>query len=104
MFIINIEPSPLRNRLYRIFLINGKSLDIGSNSCDYFILHQNKKKLYNHLSLFSDKERQIISSLQSSQLLYETFILNGYSTDLIKNINFFNLEILPLKNQIIKEN
>jgi hypothetical protein len=100
MFIINIELSPVRNKLYRLYLIDGNSIDIGNKCLNYYICHQNKEKLFHTLSLLSDKEKQIISSLKPSQLLYETFILNGYSVDLIKNINFFNQEILPLKNCI----
>jgi len=99
MFIINIEISPFKNRLYRLYLIDGNHIDIGNKIDSYYVCHQNRKKLYYHLSLLSYKERQIISSLKPSQLLYETFILNGYSADLIKNINFFNQEILPLKNK-----
>jgi hypothetical protein len=94
MFIINIEPSPLRNRLYRIFLIDGSTCDIGNKYRDYYLCHCDKKKRNRELGLLNEKEINMIKTLEPSQLLYETFILNGYSRDIIKNINFYNKEIL----------
>lgn len=104
MFIINIEESPLRNRRYRIFLINGNHIDIGFKDCNYYIDNANKKERNLFYKILDKEQKHLIMTCKPSQLLYETFILNGYSTDLIKNINFYNQEFFPLKNEIIKEN
>lgn len=94
MFIINIELSPLRNRLYRVYLIDGTCCDIGNKYREFYVLHHDRKKRNRDLSLLTRKEIEMLRSMRPSQLLYETFILNGYSRDIIKNINFFNQEIL----------
>lgn len=94
MNIINIEKSPLRNRRYRIYLLNGERYDVGFIKCKYYIDTGDKELRNFYYSLISHKIKQKLISLTPSPLLYETFILNGGTTDLIKNINFFNKEIL----------
>ena len=93
MFIINIENSPLRNRRFRIYLINGDHLDIGFKSSYYYIDNADKQQRNFFYKILDDKQKRIIFSCKPSQLLYETFILNGPTTDLIKNINFYNQKI-----------
>jgi len=94
MNIINIEKSPLSNRRYRIYLLNGKHYDIGLNECKYYIDHGDKKLRELHYGLFNKYTKHICSQLISGRILYETFILNGCTTDIIKNVNFYNNEIL----------
>jgi hypothetical protein len=97
MYIINIEKSPLRNRRYRIFLSDGDYYDIGFKSCYYYVDTGDHKVHDFFYKMMTNKERNTLLKLIPCQLLYESFILNGYSTDLIKNINFFNKEILDNK-------
>jgi hypothetical protein len=83
-------------------LLNGNHFDIGFPKCSYFIDNEDKiqRELFFNF-LFNNKDAvKTIRLLKPSQVLYECFILNGYSNDLIKNINFFNKEIL---NGNIKE-
>jgi len=84
--IINIEKSPIKEKRYRLFLINGDHYDIGLKNYCYYIDDKDiirREKAYIKLK-----------SIKQSELLYEMFILNGYSQNVIKNINFFNKEIL----------
>jgi hypothetical protein len=94
--IINIEDSPLRNRRFRIYLLNGDHYDVGFKKCKYYIDHHNKLKRELFYNLFNIETKNIILTLNPSQLLYETFILNGHSKNIINNINFFNKEIQKL--------
>jgi hypothetical protein len=93
--IINIEMSQLPNRLYVIYTISGDKIHIG-NRIDFFygggLGTKTSRKVYYHL--LSDKEINMLGSLKPSRLLYETYVLNGYSKSLVKNINFFNSRIL----------
>lgn len=90
MFIINIEKSPLRNRRYRLFFINGDRMDIGLKNHEYYIDNGNKdyRKLIYTL-MHKDARKQIMNN-EHGLILYETFILNGATRNLIKNINFYN--------------
>jgi hypothetical protein len=92
--IINIEDSPLRNRRFRIFFLNGKHYDIGFKKCQYYIDHHDKLRRELYYTVFNESSKIAIMSLKPSQLLYDTFILNGYSKNIINNINFFNKEII----------
>lgn len=92
--IINIEKSPIRNKKFRIYLLNGNKIDFGNDNCHYYIEHKNKKKREIFYKLLNNETKNLLTTLIPSQLLYETFILNGYSKNIIKNINFFNKEIL----------
>lgn len=94
MNIINIEETPLRNRRYRIFLLDGTKYDIGTKKDEYYIDHGNKEMRRLYYINLDKKALRICSRLQSSAQLYETFILNGATTDIIKNVNFYNREIL----------
>ena len=92
--IINIEKSPLRNRRYRTYLLNGDRYDVGFVKCKYYVDTGDKELRNFYYALMSKEIKQKIISLTPSPLLYETFILNGATKNLIKNINFFNKEIL----------
>jgi hypothetical protein len=94
MNIINIENSPLRNRRFRIYLLNGEYYDVGYKKCKYYIDTGNKEYRNFFYSILDARTKNYIMTMKPSQILYETFILNGGSTDIIKNINFFNKEIL----------
>jgi hypothetical protein len=94
MNIINIENSPLRNRRYRIYLLNGERYDVGFKKCKYYIDNGNKDLRKFYYTVFDKNAKHICSKLIPCQLLYETFILNGATTNIIKNINFYNNEIL----------
>lgn len=90
MFIINIEPSPLRNKKFRLFFINGNSMDIGLKNHEYYIDNGNKNFRNLIYSVMQDDVKKNIINNKHHLLLYETFILNGPTTNLIKNINFYN--------------
>ena len=96
MFVINVENSPIRNRVYRVFLINGDHVDIGDLKTFYYVNHKNKYKREQYFQSLTKTEIKVIQTLKPTQLLYEFFLLNGYSKNIINNINFFNQEILNI--------
>jgi hypothetical protein len=98
MFVINVENSPMRKYVYRVYLINGDHIDIGNMKTFYYTDHHDRKKRDSYLRNLTNTEIKVLQSLKPTQLLYETFLLNGYSKNIINNINFFNQEILPLKD------
>jgi hypothetical protein len=97
MFIINIEKSPLRNKRYRVYLINGDHYDIGFKSCYYFIDHHDKSLRNFFYQMMSNAAKNKLKNVIPCELLYEAFILNGATKNIITNINFFNREILETK-------
>jgi hypothetical protein len=94
--IINIEDSPLRNRRFRIYLLNGNHYDVGFKKCKYYIDNHNKLRRDLYYGLLNNDAKNTLMTLKPSQLLYETFILNGGSKNIINNINYFNKEIQKL--------
>lgn len=94
MNIINIEETPLRNRRFRVFLLDGTKYDIGTKKGEYYIDHGNKEIRTSYYIHLDKKALRVCRRLQSGAQLYETFILNGPTTDIIKNVNFYNREIL----------
>jgi len=94
MFVLNIENSPLRNRLYRVFLINGDHIDIGDMKTFYYTDHQDYKRREKYFNSLTNEQIIELQSLKPSRLLYEFFLLNGFSKDIIKNINFYNKHFL----------
>lgn len=93
--IINIEKSPIRNKRFRIYLLNGDKYDIGNINSSFYIDHKNKSQREMFYKFLNYKCKKTIYNLTPSPLLYETFILNGFSKNIINNINFFNKEVLP---------
>lgn len=100
MFVINVENSPIRNKVYRVYLINGDHIDIGDMKTFYFVNHGNKKKRENYFNSLTSRDIKVIQSLKPTQLLYEFFLLNGYSKNIINNINFFNQEFFPFSTKL----
>jgi hypothetical protein len=94
MFIINYEKSPLRSRRYRIYLINGEHIDIGFKKSEYFIDNGDIEFREFYYDLLNKKQKKHLMTCDPSQLLYETFILNGATIDIVTNINFYNQIIL----------
>jgi hypothetical protein len=95
--IINIEDRPAdSNRRFRIYLLNGDHYDIGFKKCKYYIDTGNKLLRKFYYKVMDQSTIDFIMALKPSQLLYETFILNGPSENIIHNINFFNKEIQKL--------
>jgi hypothetical protein len=90
MFVLNIENSPVRNRLYRVFLINGDHIDIGDMKSFYYTDHNDEKRREKYFNKLTNSQIEELQSLKPSRLLYEFFLLNGFSKDIIKNINFYN--------------
>lgn len=90
MFIINIEKSPLRNRRYRLFFINGDHMDIGLKNYEYYIDNGNKDYRNLIYTLMHKDAKKTIINNEHDYIVYETFILNGATKNLIKNINFYN--------------
>ena len=90
MFVINVENSPVRNRLYRVFLINGDHIDIGDMKSFYYTDHQDYERREKYFNSLTNEQIIELQSLKPSRLLYEFFLLNGFSKDIIKNINFYN--------------
>jgi hypothetical protein len=88
--VINVENSPLRNRVFRVYLIDGNHIDIGGMKTFYFIDNGDVKKRDAYFKSLSSSQIKQIQSLKPSRLLYEFFLLNGCSKNIIDNINFFN--------------
>jgi len=93
--IINIERSPLRNRLYIVYTAGGDIIHIG-NPFERFYTQAlgTKKERAKYYQEMGDYGLEYCRSLKAGRYLYETFILNGVSKNKIKNINFFNQHIL----------
>jgi hypothetical protein len=100
MFVINVENSPIRTKVYRVYLINGDHIDIGDMKTFYFVNHGNKKKREEYFNSLTSRDIKVIQSLKPTQLLYEFFLLNGYSKNIINNINFFNQEFFPFSAKL----
>jgi hypothetical protein len=91
-WIINIEPSPRRAFLYRVYLLDGTHVDFGNHATNYYVDTGDKNERRWYFRSMSKEKRKQVASLKPSAPLYETFILNGPSKNTIKNVNFFNKE------------
>jgi hypothetical protein len=93
--IINIERSPLRNRLYIVYTAGGDIIHIG-NPFERFYTQAlgTKEDRNNYYKKMGECQLAYCRSLKAGRTLYETFILNGVSRNKIANINFFNQQIL----------
>jgi hypothetical protein len=67
--IVNIEPSPLRNRKYRIFLLDGTHYDVGLKKFKYYVDHHDTKMRYLYYVLLTNEVKEKIISLKPSHVL-----------------------------------
>ena len=92
--IINIEVSPKKDRRYRVYMLDGSHMDIGNvNRLDEYIDTGDKKARANYYHSLDAVERREFLKLKASRVVIEACLLNGASTNIIKNINYLN-EIL----------
>ena len=93
--VINIEKSKLRNRLYVVYTAGGDTIYIGNHFEKWYTealgTKQSRQEYYKQLC---GDQIALCRSLKAGRTLYETFILNGVSKNIITNINFFNKKIL----------
>jgi hypothetical protein len=90
--IISIEPSPKRNKRYRVQLDDGRTYDFGQKSAQTFIDHHDETKRSNYWARhFANRtEKRLITELQSSPALFSAMLLWGRYTKLEENIKYLN--------------
>ena len=91
-YIIKIEPSPRKNKRYRVILSNGDKYDFGLLDGSTFIDHKDEKKRGNYIArhLSNKKENELIENLEPSPALFSMYLLWGYTSDLDENIRYLN--------------
>jgi hypothetical protein len=88
LMIINIEDSPIRSRRYRIFLLDGSKIDIGSSKEKNNYIDTGNKKIRKQFYTEMDSSDKIeFMKMRPSRVVLEACILNGPTRDIIKNIN-----------------
>lgn len=90
--IIDIKPSPVKNKRYRVIMNNGKHYDFGLKTGSTYLDHKDKdiKKNYWLRHMGNPIENKLIKNLIPSPALFSAYILWGETTDLQKNINNLN--------------
>lgn len=92
--IINIESSPLRSRRYRVYFLDGTFIDIGSSKrLDEYIDTSNERDREQYYKAMDETDRREFLKMRASRVVLEACLLNGPSTNIIRNINYLN-EIL----------
>jgi len=91
--IVDIQPSPIKHKRFRVTMDNGKQYDFGLDTGSTYIDHHNKIKRLNYWSRHYSNpiERRLINNLVPSPALFSAYLLWGESTDLNKNINHLNM-------------
>jgi hypothetical protein len=91
--IVDIQPSPVKYKRYRVTMDNGKEYDFGLDTGSTYIDHHNKIKRLNYWSRHysNPTERRLIDNLVPSPALFSALLLWGESTDINKNINHLNM-------------
>lgn len=92
--IIELTPSPLKNKRFRVTMDDGKTYDFGLKGGDTYIDHQDKKKRLNYWARHcaNDTERRLIDNLVPSPALFSAYLLWGDTPDIQKNIRSLNRE------------
>jgi hypothetical protein len=90
--IVSIEPSPLKNKRFRITMDNRKSYDFGLKGGSTYIDHHDKQKrdAYRKRHYANATEKKLIDNLVPSASLFAYYILWGDSTDINTNIKKLN--------------
>jgi len=90
--IINIIPSPKKNKRFRVYMDNGKHYDFGLDTGSTYIDHHDKQKrlayIARHLGNLSEK--RLIDSLTPSPALFSLGLLWGKYTNIEDNIKYLN--------------
>ena len=92
MKIIQVEPSPVKNKRFRVILDNGKQYDFGLDTGSTYIDHNDQKKRDAYIArhLGNETEKNLIRNLVPSPALFSMFLLWGKYNSLEKNIEFLN--------------
>ena len=89
--IINIESSPIRSKRFRIYFLDGSRIDIGhSKRLDEYIDTGNKYDRESYYRTMDITDRREFSRMRPSRVVLESYLLNGPTTNVIKNINYAN--------------
>jgi hypothetical protein len=97
MKIINIIPSPKKNKRYRVYLNNGDFYDFGLLNPTYgtYIDHKDKQRRDNYRArhLANATENYLINNYIPSPSVFSYYLLWGDSIDLKKNIENLNKKL-----------
>ena len=90
--IVDIKPSPLKTKRYRVFLDNGNYYDFGLKAGSTYLEHKDifKRKAYWKRHYANPTEQILIDNLIPSPALFSARLLWGHSSDLYDNINHLN--------------
>jgi hypothetical protein len=90
--IVEIKPSPLKNKRLRVYLTNGKTYDFGFKGGSTYIDHHNEQLRLNYIKRHGGnvKEAYLIHNLIPSPALFSMYLLWGKSTDLNENVKYLN--------------
>lgn len=90
--IVDIKPSPVKYKRFRVFMDSGKTFDFGLKGGSTYIDHKDKTKRLNYIKRHyaNSIERKLIDNLVPSPSLFSMFLLWGKYTNLYDNINYLN--------------
>ena len=88
--IINIEPSNVESKRFKVTLNNGKTFNFGLEGGSTFIDHHDKKTRANYRARHYATEQDFIDNLEPSPALFSYMLLWGPSTSLDKNVKSLN--------------
>jgi len=88
--IINYEKSPISTCRIRLFFANGKRMDIGCKEHTYYYIDCNTTRRTAYYGSLGLEEWTKLYTRTPCRLLFESIILNGKYTDIVKNINLYN--------------
>lgn len=91
MTIIDIIKSPIFAYRFRVFLMNGDKIDFGSraNKYEYIDTHDDEFR-WNYYKYMPPKYKKKLIKLRPNKITFESVLLNGPSTNIIDNINYYN--------------
>lgn len=98
MQIVQIIKSPRQGKRYRIFLDDNSYYDFGLLGASTYLEHKDETKRINYWKRHysNEKEQELIDKLIPSPALFSAYLLWGFHTDIVDNINYLN-RILKLK-------
>lgn len=92
VMIVEIKPSPLKNKRFRAIMQSGKKIDFGLKNGMTFLDHNNSvlKNAYHKRHLGNPIEKRLIENLVPSPALLSYVLLWGPNTTLQANIQYLN--------------
>jgi len=92
MQIVKIIKSPRQGKRYRIFLDDNSYYDFGLLGASTYLEHKNETKRINYWKRHysNEKEQYLIDKIIPSPALFSAYILWGFHTDIVDNINYLN--------------